>query len=263
MKGKPARGGRASGKGQGFALFDLDYTLIPHDTIFLFANYVIRRKPLRIFYLFAFIPAAALYVLRLTGVLALKSAFLSFLRGFTREETESLARDFARSITPQLFYPSLLQELERQRAAGRTIILNTASPDVYVRYIAEQLGIELWFATPMQLSERQPLYPRFTGPNNKSRQKLFAMAGALGYAAAPGPADRLANSIAYSDSSADLPMLHLATEAVCVNPSARLRAEAAARGWRVVEPPMPFRGAFGKLWTLLRQMTGLYPEPRV
>jgi HAD superfamily hydrolase (TIGR01490 family) len=262
MKTGPSRGGAASGGAPGFALFDLDYTLIPHDTIFLFANYVIRRKPLRVFYLFAFAPVAALYILRLTDVLALKSAFLSFLCGFSREEADALAREFARSITPKLFYPSLLQELERQRAAGRTIILNTASPDVYVRYIAEQLGINLWFATPMQLSERQPLYPRFAGPNNKSGQKLVAMAETLGYAAAPGPADRLANSIAYSDSSADLPMLRLATEAVCVNPSARLRAEAVRAGWRVVEPGMPFRGGFGKLWTLIRQMTGLYPEPR-
>lgn len=262
MKAGPARKRAASGNTQGFALFDLDYTLIPHDTIFLFANYVIRRRPWRIFYLFAFAPVATLYVLRLTNVLALKSAFLSFLCGLTREETDALARDFAKTITPKLFYAPLLQELERERAAGRAIILNTASPDVYVRYIAERLGIKLWFATPLQLRERQSLYPRFSGPNNKSGQKLVAMAQALGYANAPGPDDRLANSIAYSDSSADLPMLRLAAEAVCVNPSARLRAEAGKAGWRVIEPAMPFRGAFGKLWTLLRQMTGLYPEPR-
>lgn len=262
MKPQSAQGGTRASRGPGFALFDLDYTLIPHDTIFLFANYVIRRRPLRIFYLLAFVPAAALYALRLTGVLALKSAFLSFLWGLSREETDALARDFARSITPQLFYVPLLEEVERERARGRTIILNTASPDVYVRYIAEQLGIKLWFATPMQLSERQPLYPRFSGPNNKSAQKLVAMASALGYADAPGPQDRLENSTAYSDSSADLPMLRLAAEAVCVNPSGRLRAEAGKMGWKILEPPMPFRGAPGKLWTLIRQMTGLYPEPR-
>jgi HAD superfamily hydrolase (TIGR01490 family) len=262
MKAGARHSGKSARKPQGFALFDLDYTLIPHDTIFLFANYVIRRRPWRILFLLAFAPAAALYVLRLTNVLVLKSAFLSFLCGLSREETDALARDFARSITPKLFYASLLQEIERERARGRTIILNTASPDVYVRYIAEQLKIDLWFATPMQLSERQPLYPRFSGPNNKSGQKLVAMAQALGYAAAPGPDDRLPDSTAYSDSSADLPMLRLATEAVCVNPSARLRSEARARGWQVVEPAMPFRGAVGKLWTLIRQMTGLYPEPR-
>ncbi len=262
MKASSGRSGKATRTTPGFALFDLDYTLIPHDTIFLFANHVIRRRPWRILFLLAFAPVAALYVLRLTNVLALKSAFLSFLWGLTREETDALARDFASRITPALFYGPLLQELERQRAAGRTIILNTASPDVYVRYIAERLGIELWFATPLELSERQPLYPRFSGPNNKSGQKLVAMAAALGYAKAPGPDESLPDSIAYSDSSADLPMLRLAAEGVCVNPSARLRTEARRRGWQVVEPAMPFRGALGKLWTLIRQMTGLYPEPR-
>jgi hypothetical protein len=36
---------------KGYALFDLDHTLLPFDTQALFCNFVIRREPWRIIYL--------------------------------------------------------------------------------------------------------------------------------------------------------------------------------------------------------------------
>jgi HAD superfamily hydrolase (TIGR01490 family) len=239
------------------ALFDLDGTLLAHDTQLLFCNHVLRRRPLRR----CILPAAATLavpsaVLRVLETRELKRLFLSYLWMMPRLELETHAREFAGTVAASLIHPDLAAEIERHRRDRRVLVLNSASPEFYVREIGRQLGFDHAFGTKVLVEDRQPLVPEIDGPNNKLEAKIGRLsdAGLL-----PCDPD---DSWAYSDSAADLPMLRLVRHVVCVNPNPRLLAEAESRGWPVRRPARPWSGPAGRSLVVLRQLLGAWPENR-
>lgn len=249
-----------------FAFFDLDLTLVPFDTQLLFCNHVMRAEPWRLFYLVPFAPCALLYGLKLIGDSALKRVFLIQLWGMPAERLARHVETFVAQHCPRLFYTEMLAELARHRAEGRITVLNTASPQYYAEPIAAKLGFDHCFATRVTVGERVRWMPRFEGPNNKDAAKIDAMrailpAGAAGAAGRGGEAAPIAGSYAYSDSSADIPMLELAEHAVMVHPSAKLRRHGERRGWDERLPARPYEGRIGKWWATARQLLGCW-EPR-
>lgn len=259
---------------QRLALFDLDFTLLPHDTMFLFANYVLQRRRFRIFYLFVFAPFIALRMLGLITEVPLKRAFFSFLWRMRATEVDQLAREFVEAEVVPRIYPEMQAILDQERKAGNLLILNTASPGFFAQYIATALKFDHWFATPMEIPDRIPLLPRIKGPNNKGRQKIAAMhaAGLL------TPQDKLKNSkipgesvqidprvaLTATDSTADLPMLEIAERGLLIHPdSAKFERKTGRKiaefsGWTIQEPARPYSGRGGEYRTAIRQMLGLY-----
>lgn len=233
------------------ALFDLDGTLLADDTQLLFCQFVLQRQPIRRAFLpffLSFTPAAAFGVL---GEWELKRLFLSYLWLIPQAELKALAQEFARDVVASHVYPELRDEIERHRRAGRQLVLTSASPEFYVREIATLLGFDHAFGTPVVITSRQALVPDIAGENNKREVKLARLqaAGLL-------PCDT-ANSWAYSDSTADLPLLRLAGQAVCINPGPKLSAEAQQHGWTVLRPPRPWSSRAGRGWRMARQALGL------
>lgn len=233
------------------ALFDLDGTLLAHDTQLLFCQFVLRKHGLRRL----FLPfAAALAPAGLLGLLEareLKRVFLSYLWLMPRARVEALALEFAETIVPPLLFPEVTAAIERHRREGRVLVLNSASPEFYVREIGRVLGFNRSFGTRVEVADRQPFIAEIDGENNKHGAKLPPMqaAGLL-----PCAAD---DSWAYSDSTADLPMLRLVQHPVCINPGARLTAIAAEEQWTVLRPARPWRSRAGQATVVLRQLLGL------
>lgn len=244
----------------GLALFDLDFTLIPHDTIFLFANYSLKRRGGRLRFLFTIALQTLLYLLRRINLLQLKSAFLSHLQGMNAAEIDAMARRFAADEVRPRLYPQMLGELQRVQALGMTTVLNTASPEIYVQAIAAELGFDFYYGTAVVIESPAPRFFHLPGPNNKREAKLTAMARDFPAiaAAAQTPPETPPADIAYSDSSADLPMLRLARQAILINPSKSFAALGENSGWTIWRPATPYSGAIGKLWIFVRQSLGLY-----
>ena len=233
------------------ALFDLDGTLLAHDTQLLFCQFVLRRHGLRRFFLpvaAAFAPAGLLGVL---DARELKRVFLSYLWLMPGDRVAALAREFAQSVVPPLLFPELRAEIDRHRREGRVLVLNSASPEFYVREIGRVLGFDHSFGTRVEVAERQPFIAEIEGENNKHEAKLPRMeaAGLL-------PCDP-AESWAYSDSTADLPMLRVVRHAVCINPGERLSALAGEAGWTVLRPARPWKSRAGQAGVVLRQLLGI------
>jgi HAD superfamily hydrolase (TIGR01490 family) len=238
-----------------FAFFDLDQTLLPYDTQGLFCNFVLRHEGWRRIYLPVFASALPLRAVRLIGTGGLKRAFLSYLWRMPRVRLTELAHEFAEKIVPPLCYPEILAELEKHRAAGRTLVLNTASPEFYATAIARVLGFEHCFGTRIVFQrDPLPLIPRMEGANNKQHEKLIRMRHLL-----PGDASfPLAGSYAYSDSKADLPMLRWVENPVVVNPDPFLAKIAAEEEWTVMTPPRPQKSHGAFLRDCLRQAMGIW-----
>ena len=252
------------------AFFDLDFTLIPHDTLLLFCNYVIKRSPSRILYLCLAAPLLPLALIKLLHSREIKRVFLCFLWRLRRERLEELAEGFVRDVVKPAFYPEIRAILDEHRARGDFVILNTASPEFYVRFIATELKCDAFCATKALVEDVMPLIPEIEGPNNKRFAKLVAMRHLLPAeqraliperlpAPAPVHLTPVKNSIAYSDSPADLPMLRLAEHVKLVNPiSSRLKSEAKEKGWEILRPKTPYAGTPGRLFNMALQAMGLY-----
>lgn len=225
-----------------FAIFDLDQTLLPYDTQVLFCNHVLRQHPLRRAYLALFAPAT---LLRATGLLStrtLKRVFLSYLHGLSQTQLEKLVLSFVEDVVLPALYPEVVAELERHKAAGRILILNSASPHFYVGAIGTRLGFHHSIGTAVRLPSPMPLFPQIDGPNNKYDAKLHAMRHLM-------PTELslpLPGAWAYSDSKADLPLLRFVENPVTVHPDPFLANIAVSEHWPILTPlrPNPTRATY-------------------
>ena len=219
-----------------FALFDLDQTLLPYDTQALFCNFVLKRHGWRRAYLPLLAVAAPLRLVKILGNAGMKRVFFSFLWRMPRAHLTELAHEFAEKVVPPLLYPEIMAEVERHRAAGRTLILNTASPEFYATAIARVLKFDHCFGTRVFFKrDPLPLIPRIDGENNKRAEKLKRMRHVLGSELSlPLP-----GSYGYSDSEADLPMLRYVEHPVAVNPDPWLEQAAKDEQWPIMRPPRP------------------------
>ncbi len=256
-----------------YAFFDLDYTLIGHDTITLLINYAVRKNPLRLYYLFFTVPLLLPAALKLISPKPLKRAFLSVLWGMKEQEVKNFLEEFTdHSVIPELF-PSMVRETERCRREGYTLILNSASVSAYTDIIAERLGFDISIGTALRIDPVMPVIPAIEGPNNKRAVKILKMMEHLPaeiqsewkhytYEMAarkePWPEKSIPGARAYSDSRADLPMLALAEEVFLINPSPSFESLGEQKGWTVLRPELPFRSAFEKYFLIARQLLGLY-----
>ncbi|MCB1279171.1 HAD-IB family hydrolase [Prosthecobacter sp.] len=242
-----------------FAFFDLDHTLLPFDTQALFCNFVLRREPWRVLLHALFVPVALARACGLASTATAKRAFLSYLRGMPRERLAKYAHEFAEVCVPKWAYPDLRAEVLRHKHQGRTLVLNTASPDFYAHEIARTLGFDHCIATRFEIGDPFPGMPRLVTGNNKHEAKIVAMEADV-----PGVADmnekERANCWSYSDSAADLPLLEYAGFAVLVHPSKSLAAIGNQRDWTILHPARPYRTKLGDMFRVVLQMFGLHPE---
>jgi HAD superfamily hydrolase (TIGR01490 family) len=244
---------------KGFAFFDLDHTLLPHDTQALFCNYVLRRERWRTLLHVVFVPFALLKILRLISTLRVKRAFLGYLWGMRRTRLRQYAQSFASDCVRAWAYPELMAELVKHREAGRVLVLNTASPDFYAKEIARELGFDYCVATQAQLTDPLSFHPAIQ-INNKEEAKIDAMIQQVPGVAELTEEDRNDHCYAYSDSSADLPLLQFGRNGVLVHPSSRLATIGIRNEWTLIHPRRPYGSKVGDMLSVFQQMLGLYPE---
>lgn len=245
-----------SGKFSGYALFDLDQTLIPWDTQLLFCNFVLRRMPLRRFYLLILIPFLPLT--KLLGAGGMKRVFLNYLWGLSPQDLDELAQEFVEEIFPDTFYEETLALLEQQKKLGRMTVLSSASPTIWVSHIAKKLGFDHYFATELEVNDSVRLFPDTPGGNNKGANKIRKMLHLFPADFDPQSGETLPNSHAFSDSHADLPMLLLCEQATMVHPTKRLGHVGQERSWQLVTPHRPTTGKFQFALACMRQALGIW-----
>jgi HAD superfamily hydrolase (TIGR01490 family) len=235
----------------GIALFDLDGTLIAWDCQLLFRHFVLRREPWRGIFLPVFL--AFLPLTGLLGAGGMKRAFLSYLFGMKQETLDGYSREFAAAVMPCI-YQDLRGRLEEHRRKGHLLILASASPEFYVKYIGRELGFDLTLGTPV---ETGPFFPDLE--NHKGVAKVDRLKELL--PASYFENGKLRKCHGYTDSTADLPMLALCDEVTVVNPSATLADLAAENGWEIVRPARPWKSKAGFAKRTLALLLGAGEDP--
>jgi len=240
----------------GYALFDLDQTLIPWDTQLLFCNFVLKRMPWRRLYLLTLIPFLPLS--KILGAEGMKRIFLNYLWGMDEEKLTALGEEFVDEIFPDAFYPEMLEVVREQKTTGRLMVLSSASPDIWVKPIAHRLGFDHCFGTEIEIKNSVQLFPDLIGGNNKGANKLVKMRGIFPESFDPESGDTLPNSHGFSDSHADLPMLHICENASMVNPTEKLAKEGELGDWTLHTPNRPTQGKRQFALACLKQALGIW-----
>jgi HAD superfamily hydrolase (TIGR01490 family) len=229
------------------AFFDLDKTIIATSSAaafsrpFLAEGLLTRRAMLRTAY------AQALYLAGSADADRTERLRVQLSRMVAGWDvgvvSQVVAETLHESIDPTV-YAEAVALIEEHHAAGRDVVVVSASASEIVEPIAAVLGADHVIATRMTVEDG-----RYTGEiefyaygDNKARA-IRELAAERGY--------DLQESYAYSDSITDAPMLMAVGHAFAVNADRTLRQLAAERGWGALRferpvsllgfPPVPAR----------------------
>ncbi len=213
------------------AFFDVDKTLLPGSSLYLFARGLYRRGfyTLRDIVGFAF----GQFVFRLTGaegqsgIEAARESALAFVEGKHQADLVQLGHDIVVEVIGPRIYPGMRRVIEAHHAAGDRTYLVTAAPRDLADEIATYLGMDGALGTTAELVDGT-YTGRMLGPVLHGPAKLEAVKEL----AADEGID-LRSSSAYSDSVNDRPLLEGVGHPVAVNPDRVLRGLAAERGWPI------------------------------
>src|SRR6476660_4394228 len=214
------------------AFYDLDGTLLSGNLVSMHAYYARNdRSPVKSVYQFL---KVLLSVPLLFGLdLYSRSLFNIFsfraYRGMHRDRLIGLADDlFEVTLKPSIF-PKAKALIETTRDLGYRNVLVTGTLDFQVRPIALHFGFDEVICNRLEFKEHvatgRVLLP-LLAENEKARSIRE-------YAAQEGI--DLAQSCAFSDSSADVPMLSSVGNPVATNPTHRLRRIALKSNWPILE----------------------------
>jgi HAD superfamily hydrolase (TIGR01490 family) len=213
------------------AFFDVDKTLLPGSSLYLFARGLYRRGfyDLRDIAAFAF----GQLVFRLTGaegrrgMEAAREQALAFIEGRRRDDLVQIGHDIVVEVIGPRIYPGMRRVIDDHHARGDRTYLVTAAPRELAEGIATYLGMDGALGTEAELVDGT-YTGRLLGPVLHGPAKLDAvvrLANEQGF--------DLRTSSAYSDSVNDRPLLEGVGRPVAVNPDRYLRDLAAERGWPV------------------------------
>lgn len=209
--------------------FDLENTLIASNVVASYSWLATRRMPTedRVRFVFETLREAP------SLLAADRKDRSDFLRNFYRryegasvEQLEADTREMASHLLLTKSFPAAIRRVREHRKLGHRTLLITGALDVAILPLRplfdDVISSELTIGSDGRYTGELTTVP----PTGETRAQAL-----LDYCEAHGfdPAE----SVAYADSTSDLPLLEAAGFPVAVNPEARLAALARKRGWLV------------------------------
>jgi HAD superfamily hydrolase (TIGR01490 family) len=217
------------------AIYDMDRTITRTGTYTPFLIHAaLHRAPWRLLFLPFALLAMVGYGLKLMTRARLKEINQSLLLGrqISPADLAPLTASFAERVWQLNTLPGALRQIEEDRAAGRRLVLATASYRLYVEAIAARLRFDDVIATNSIIGLDARVTTKIDGENCYGPAKLRMIES---WFRSEG-IDRSAVRVRfYSDHASDAPVMEWADEPFAANPSPKMRALAGRRGWPVVE----------------------------
>jgi HAD superfamily hydrolase (TIGR01490 family) len=213
------------------ALFDLDNTLLSGDSDVLWCEFLMGKGVLeREAFAARNADMERRYREGSVGTREFAHFYLGLLAGKSPAHWEPLRQEFLVSQVVPRIPPAAVALVDKHIDAGDLVIMTTATSRFITELTAVYFGIEHLLAIEPEIADGV-FTGGSTGVLNMRSGKVERLHEWLG-----SHSHQLAKfrSTAYSDSINDLPLLEAVGRAVVVDPDARLRAEAAQRGWPVL-----------------------------
>lgn len=212
------------------AYFDLDKTIIAKSSTLAFskpfqAGGLISRKALirSAYSQFVYVVGGADH----DQMEKMRKFMSELVAGWDVATVRDIVADTLHNVVDPLVYDEAVQLIEDHHAAGRDVVIVSASGLEVVEPIGEMLGADHVVATRMEIEDG-----KYTGSiafyayAEEKARAVRELAEKDGY--------DLAECYAYSDSVTDVPMLEEVGHAYVVNPDKDLRKVAKERGWPVL-----------------------------
>ncbi|HEY0114684.1 MAG TPA: HAD-IB family phosphatase [Allosphingosinicella sp.] len=216
------------------AIYDMDKTVTRKATFTPFLLHAARRlAPWRL----ALLPAVAVtglgYLLRLVDRARLKELNYRLLIGrVAPQRLEPVIESFADAQVAGNILPGARARIAQDKAAGRRLVLATASYRLYAAAIARRLGFDDVIGTAQGIDSTGRVLARIDGANCYGAAKHDMI---LAWLEQEG-LDRDALHIRfYSDHVSDAVVHHWADEAYATNAHRRLLDLARVEGWEVLD----------------------------
>ncbi|MGI8793133.1 MAG: HAD family hydrolase [Acidimicrobiales bacterium] len=222
----------------GAAFFDLDKTVIAKASMVAFGRTLYREGLISRTLLLRALWGQLVYMHLGASdekLIRMRDAVLSLTRGWEQRRIRSIVEDALETVIEPIIYAEAMDLIEMHRAAGRPVILVSASPEEIVVPLGRYLRVDGVIATKAEI-DADGRYTGSTGFYCYGVNKVTAMQGM-----AEERQIDLSESYAYSDSASDIPMLEVVGHPTAVNPDRELARAAAEHGWDVREFVRPVR----------------------
>ena len=215
------------------ALFDLDHTLLPIDSADGWSHFVVRASGLDAAHYGGEIRRhAADYRAGRFDVEGYLAFQMELLARFPREQLELWRAAYLRAqVFPQMRFESQTL-VEKHRSDGYVVAIVTGTHSFVTRPIAALFGIDHLIAVQPEEEDGQ-FTGRYVPPHTYQEGKVLATEAFL--AQHDTTLDQLADSVFFSDSINDLPLLERVRRPMVTNGDVRLKAIAAERGWETID----------------------------
>lgn len=227
------------------AIYDMDRTITQRATYTPFLLHAaLRRAPWRLMLLPFVLLTMIAYVAKLLDRGRLKELNQALLLGphIAPAELLPLTESFADKTVSGNLRPGALDQIAADRAAGRRLVLATASYRLYVEAIAARLGFDDVIATNSLAGLDQRIRAKIDGENCYGPAKLRMI---LDWMARQDLRREAVRVRFYSDHASDAPVMAWADEAFAVNAHAKLRRLARLRAWPIVDWSTPLNTVQG------------------
>ena len=217
------------------AIYDMDRTITRKATYTPFLLHAARKRaPWRLLLVPLVLLSMLAYVLKLIDRGRLKEINHALLLGRhnTSEELALVAGTFADETVRTNILPGALAQIAADKAAGRRLVMATASYRLYAATIAERLGFDDVIATNSVAGLDGRIRAKIDGENSYGPAKLRMI---IAWMEAAGLRREACRIWFYSDHASDQPVFDWCDVPVAANPSQALRDMAGTRGWPVVE----------------------------
>ena len=213
------------------AIYDMDRTVTRGATYTPFLLHcALRLAPWRLLLLPLVAGSMLAYVAKLIDRGRLKEINHHLLLGDQRSPAvlKPLVDGFARATLANNIRPGARAAIARDKAAGRRVVMATASYRLYAAAIADALGFDDCIGTNSVIGLDARVHAKIDGENCYGPAKLRMIEAWLKAQAVTRGKVRF-----YSDHASDAPVFEWADEPVAVNPHDRLKRLAEERGWPV------------------------------
>jgi HAD superfamily hydrolase (TIGR01490 family) len=184
-----------------FAIFDVDYTIINRDSMFLMLLFAIKKKLVLIIYAPIILVKIVLALFKIIDIKAAKEAIYLPLKYLNEKELE----EFYYKVLIKKINPCVMKRLKFHKKQGCHILLVSASPEVYLKYFKKNNYIDMIIGT--QLKKINGKWTnKICGQNCKGFEKVNRIEQ---YLKEKNLQIDFEKSFGYSDSLSDKPMLDL------------------------------------------------------
>jgi HAD superfamily hydrolase (TIGR01490 family) len=208
------------------AFFDLDHTVLRIDTAMSWARFLRERGEVTAFKMARVVYWSMLYKAALLNMESLAARVVADMEGQPESEMLAKARIWHESVVSSQVAPKAQSAIDEHRAAGDVIVMLTGATQYAAEEVSRALDIEHTLCSRLEVRDglfTGKLEVLCFGPHKVTQAEYFAEQYGID----------LDQSVFYSDSYNDLPMLERVGTAVAINPDGRLRRHARRAGWRI------------------------------